>query len=135
MGKLLEQYSAEYKAAISTGLQKNEMVAKPEVWMMFKYFNDNQIDPWDAGFDAFWENTATEDPEFWAVIAHGFELVTKITHGNAGKELVIDPTGAILMPGDPEKCEGNGEHPDFECCCDECDHYLTCFPDAMPTKE
>lgn len=40
----------------------------------------------------------------------------------------IDPTGAILMPGCPEKCEGNGEHPGFECCCDECDYYLKCFP-------
>lgn len=28
-----------------------------------------------------------------------------------------------------EECPYNGEQPDFECCCDECDHYLTCFPD------
>lgn len=26
-------------------------------------------------------------------------------------------------------CLGNGEHEGIECCCDECDHYLTCFPD------
>ena len=26
-------------------------------------------------------------------------------------------------------CLGNGEHPDIECCCDECDYYLACFPD------
>ena len=26
-------------------------------------------------------------------------------------------------------CLGNGEHPGFECQCDECDHYLACFPD------
>lgn len=45
---------------------------------------------------------------------------------------IIDPTGAALKPGDPEHCQGNGEHPDFECCCDECDYYLACFPEAMP---
>lgn len=27
---------------------------------------------------------------------------------------LIDPwTGAELHPGDPEHCQGNGEHPDF----------------------
>ena len=26
-------------------------------------------------------------------------------------------------------CLGNGEHPGFECQCDECDHYLACFPE------
>ena len=34
----------------------------------------------------------------------------------------IDPTGAMLLPGFPEKCEGADE------CCDGCDYYLTCFP-------
>lgn len=48
---------------------------------------------------------------------------------------VIDITGAELAPGDPENCQGNGEHPDFEICCDECDYYLACFPEAMPQKE
>jgi hypothetical protein len=28
-----------------------------------------------------------------------------------------------------EKCLGNGEHPGIECCCDNCDYYLACFPD------
>lgn len=41
----------------------------------------------------------------------------------------IDPTGAILTPGFPENCQGNGEHSDFEICCDNCDHFLTCFPE------
>lgn len=40
-----------------------------------------------------------------------------------------DPTGAELAPGDPEHCQGNGKHPDFEICCDECDFYLKCFPE------
>lgn len=28
-----------------------------------------------------------------------------------------------------ENCIGNGLRPNFECCCDECDYYLQCFPD------
>ena len=41
---------------------------------------------------------------------------------------VIDITGLELTPGEPTVCLGNGEQ-DFECCCDECDYYLLCFPD------
>ena len=41
---------------------------------------------------------------------------------------VIDITGTELTPGDPTACLGNGEQ-DFECCCDECDYYLLCFPE------
>lgn len=33
-----------------------------------------------------------------------------------------------------EDCPGNGKHPGIECCCDECDHYLTCFPDWRELK-
>ena len=41
---------------------------------------------------------------------------------------VIDITGTELMPGEPLACLGNGEQ-GFECCCDECDYYLLCFPE------
>ena len=35
-----------------------------------------------------------------------------------------------LTPGYHGKdCLGNGAHPGVECCCDECDFFLTCFPD------
>lgn len=35
-----------------------------------------------------------------------------------------------------EDCLGNGEHPEYECCCDECDHYLICFPEyGSPNRE
>lgn len=48
------------------------------------------------------------------------------------EEKIIDEfTGAELQPGDPERCQGNGEHPDFECCCENCNWYLACFPDAL----
>lgn len=43
---------------------------------------------------------------------------------------LIDPTGTPLTPSfHGEDCLGNGEHPGIECCCDNCDYYLTCFPD------
>ncbi len=41
---------------------------------------------------------------------------------------VIDITGVELTPGNADECLGNGEH-GFECCCDECDYYLLCFPE------
>ena len=44
------------------------------------------------------------------------------------EEKIFDVTGAVLYPGDPERCEGNGEHPGFECCCANCDYFLDCFP-------
>ena len=44
-------------------------------------------------------------------------------------EKIIDITGAELRPGDPKNCQGNGQHPDYECCCDECDYYLECYPE------
>lgn len=46
------------------------------------------------------------------------------------EELTDPATGILLTPSwHGEKCQGNGEHPGKECCCDECDHYLACFPD------
>ena len=41
---------------------------------------------------------------------------------------IVDITGIELMPGEPSVCLGNGEH-EGECCCDECDYYLLCFPE------
>lgn len=41
---------------------------------------------------------------------------------------VTDIIGAELTPEEPDVCLGNGER-DFECCCDECDYYLLCFPE------
>ena len=39
----------------------------------------------------------------------------------------LDVTGAMLIPGDTKRCQGNGEHPQFECCCDNCDYYMDCY--------
>ncbi len=64
-------------------------------------------------------------------------LFLQIDGGSMGKEIpkkVIDITGVELMPGEPTVCLGNGEQ-GFECCCDECDYYLLCFPKFEPKKQ
>lgn len=43
------------------------------------------------------------------------------------KKKIIDPASAELRLGDPKNCQGNGQDPEFECYCDECDHYLACY--------
>ena len=36
----------------------------------------------------------------------------------------------ILTPSyHGELCRHNGDNPDYEIACDECDYYLSCFPD------
>ena len=47
---------------------------------------------------------------------------------------LFDPSSGVeLRPSyHGQDCPGNGEHPGIECCCDECDHYLSCFPDWHP---
>ena len=42
----------------------------------------------------------------------------------------IDKFTGILLTPSPEgsNCLGNGEVDGYECCCDNCDFYLYCFP-------
>ena len=47
---------------------------------------------------------------------------------------IKDITGVELMPGEPAACVGNGEQ-GFECCCDECDYFLSCFPKFDPKSK
>ena len=47
---------------------------------------------------------------------------------------VIDIPGIELTPGDPVVCLGNGAQ-GFECCCDECDYCLLCYPEFGPKNE
>ena len=47
---------------------------------------------------------------------------------------VNDITGVELTPGEPAVCLGNGEQ-GFECCCDECNYYLLCFPEFEPKSK
>lgn len=44
-------------------------------------------------------------------------------------ETVLDSSGAVLTPGKPKTCEGNGSHEGYEICCDECNWFLACFPE------
>ena len=46
----------------------------------------------------------------------------------------IDVTEVNLMPGEPAVCLGNGGQ-EFECCCDECDYFLLCFPELSRVVE
>lgn len=39
-------------------------------------------------------------------------------------------TGERIVPGNPEACAGNVEHGGHSC--DECDHFLHCFPECDP---
>lgn len=45
------------------------------------------------------------------------------------KDKEIDVSGIELTPGHPDECNGNGKHEGLECCCDECDYFLRCFPE------
>lgn len=45
------------------------------------------------------------------------------------KQIIDEFTGTPLKPSwQGLRCPGNGEHIEFECCCDECDYYMRCFP-------
>ena len=45
--------------------------------------------------------------------------------------MIIDSTGVILIPGNYGRdCPANGENPDVECCCDECDYMRCCFDET-----
>lgn len=48
-------------------------------------------------------------------------------------KLVRDPSGVLLCPGHPKLCLGSGKFGKlFECCCDECNYFLQCFPEWAP---
>jgi len=48
------------------------------------------------------------------------------------KKQIIDISGTPLTPSiKGRKCLGNGEHPEYECCCEECNYYLYCFPEFI----
>lgn len=41
----------------------------------------------------------------------------------------LNSTNVTLTPSsNGNDCIGNGEHSEIECQCDECEHYLYCFP-------
>ena len=52
-------------------------------------------------------------------------------------EKIIDVTGIELTPGNHgDNCKGNGTYFDengepIECCCDECNYMMLCFPEYV----
>ena len=45
------------------------------------------------------------------------------------KNQFIDVSGTPLTPSfNGKRCLGNGEHKEYECCCDECGYFLKCYP-------
>lgn len=103
----------------------------------------------DAGTDAFMEQCAGGEfpPELDARCRALIEQAGGSTHSGEAErawqsfvqnylpespEDLIDPsTGTKLTPSyHGRECLGNGSWVGYECCCDECDHYLTCFPEA-----
>lgn len=80
-----------------------------------------------------------EDKERIRRVAEGPEVCEEIIqsliqkHTAKGDDLVDPSTGTKLTPSlHGRECLGNGSWPGYECCCDECDYYLECFPDWKP---
>lgn len=61
------------------------------------------------------------DEEFEAMIA-------KAAH-EAAQAIAAMPMPEIVPSPHGKYCPANGENPNVECQCDECDHFLFCFPD------
>lgn len=59
-----------------------------------------------------------------ATVLHGSEIVEM-------PRIEYDVTGTPICPGHPKICLGSGDFPGFECCCDECDYCLDCYPEFL----
>ena len=66
--------------------------------------------------------------------AHFFYMLMRESMNKNMQEKIIDITGVELTPGESAVCLGNGEQ-GFECCCDECDYFLLCFPEFDSKSE
>ncbi len=77
----------------------------------------------------------------WEEKAMNFDLHKFVSEAEEKiPETVSDSSGAVLTPGKPQTCEGNGNNDSYEICCDECDWFLACFPEYCdssysPTEE
>lgn len=49
--------------------------------------------------------------------------------------MILDVTGVLLVPGNcGRECPGNGENPEQECCCEECDYMQCCLDPYDPAR-
>lgn len=78
MGKLLDKYTAEYNAAIAPAKGKQGYVAKPEIWMYFKWEKDNNVFPWEDKYSQVLKETTLQDPEFGLVLMAGFAAIASV---------------------------------------------------------
>ena len=66
-------------------------------------------------------------------LSTGFAKQALYNNVGRGGFVIIDVTGVVLTPGNGgADCLGNGEHPEIECCCDECDYMLCCLGETWP---
>ena len=75
MGRLLDKYMAEYEAAIAPGIKAGKpYVAKPEIWIYFKWERDNNVKPWDkVRHQNALTNAMMQDPELGGVLVAGLK--------------------------------------------------------------
>jgi len=66
-----------------------------------------------------------------ASVAHLFYILIGGYMNKNIQNKEMDITNVELTPGEPTVCLENGEQ-GFECCCDECNYYLLCFPEFDP---
>lgn len=73
MGKLLDKYTADYNAAIKPGLVKGHTyVVKPEIWIYFKWEEDNGLSPQDpVKLRNALRDAVLREPEFGQVLVAG----------------------------------------------------------------
>lgn len=62
------------------------------------------------------------------ILYNGREIILLVNYIPMEYSFPDDPSP--LCPSDHgEDCLFNGDHQEYECCCDECNYYLDCFPD------
>lgn len=74
--------------------------------------------------------------EAWAEFVRHYmprEDAVALAGENLQENLTVPHTLTPSLGG--KECLGNGNWLGYECCCDECDHFLTCFPDWEETMQ
>ena len=87
MGKLLDNYMTEYKAAIAPGLTKgHDLVIPPELWIYFRWEQDAGVRPWDKDkHRKALTNAMLQDPEFGQVLTAGMERAMAMCRNMEGQ--------------------------------------------------
>lgn len=128
------EYKSSYIALIFKDDQSPDDLVKPVGRCLYLWQEILQTELNKLGRDG-WELVAI-DPRL--VEGSGIDGFAIFKRQKTTKVVVRKKTEAPWDPRIPPKltpsfhgreCLGNGEWPGYECCCDECDHYLACFPE------